>query len=118
LGSFGLRGDDVLRPLPSLSGGQRVRAAFAELAAAEPHLLILDEPTNHLDVYSVDAMVEALRAFEGAVVLVTHDRHVMGAVAEELVVVSKKTKSVRKHEGTVDEYLARFDASPDAGRAP
>jgi len=118
LGSFGLRGDDVLRPLPSLSGGQRVRVAFAELAAAEPHLLILDEPTNHLDVYSVDAMVEALRAFEGAVVLVTHDRHVMGAVAEELVVVSKKTKSVRKHEGTVDEYLARFDASPDAGRAP
>ena len=97
------------RPLPNLSGGQRVRAAFAELAAAEPHLLILDEPTNHLDVYSVDAMVEALRAFEGAVVIVTHDRHVMGAVAEELVVVSKKTKSVRKHEGTVEEYLARFD---------
>lgn len=109
LGSFGLRGDDVRRPLPNLSGGQRVRAAFAELAAAEPHLLILDEPTNHLDVYSVDAMVEALRAFEGAVVIVTHDRHVMGAVAEELVVVSKKTKSVRKHEGTVEEYLARFD---------
>ena len=75
LGSFGLRGDDVLRPLPNLSGGQRVRTADAEVGPAEPHLLILDEPTNHLDVHSVDAMVEALRAFEGAVVIVTHDRH-------------------------------------------
>ena len=56
-----------------------------------------------------DVVPRIAALLEGAVVLVTHDRHVMGAVAEELVVVSKKTKSVRKHEGTVEEYLARFD---------
>mmetsp|Transcript_27725 Transcript_27725/g.90721 ORF Transcript_27725/g.90721 Transcript_27725/m.90721 type:complete len:101 (-) Transcript_27725:677-979(-) len=92
------------RPLTTLSGGQRARVAFARLAASEPHLLIADEPTNHLDMASIDALTEALRAFAGGVVLVSHNRTLLRAVAEEVWVVRKK--AVTAFHGSVDEYYA------------
>jgi len=104
LGAFGVKGDMATRPLTTLSGGQRARVAFARLAASEPHLLIADEPTNHLDMASIDALTEALRAFAGGVVLVSHNRTLLRAVAEEVWVVRKK--AVTAFHGSVDEYYA------------
>lgn len=109
LGAFGLRGNAVLQPLPSLSGGQRVRVAFAALAASEPHVLVLDEPTNHLDIYSIDALTEALKKFKGGVVLITHNQSVLAEVAEEIYVVVKSKKMLKKHPGTVEQYLKNFE---------
>merc|ERR1712242_590359 len=77
LGSFGVRGSMATRALSSLSGGQRVRVAFAKICAEKPQMLVLDEPTNHLDIYSIDALIDALRSFQGAVILVTHNRSML-----------------------------------------
>merc|ERR1712060_284886 len=84
LGAFGVKDRMVHQPLHELSGGQHVRVVFAKICADRPHLLILDEPTNHLDIYSADALTEALQAFKGAVILVTHNRSVLNEVAKEL----------------------------------
>jgi len=109
LGAFGLRGNAVLQPLPTLSGGQRVRLAFAALAATAPHILVLDEPTNHLDIYSIDALVEGLRAFEGGVILISHDQRVIREVVEEVYEVLQKKRIVRRFDGEVGEYLRKFE---------
>jgi ATPase subunit of ABC transporter with duplicated ATPase domains len=87
LGSFGVKGHLVQQSLNTLSGGQRVRVAFARICGGKPHLLILDEPTNHLDIYSIDALSEALQDFKGAVVLITHNCSMLNACAKELHVV-------------------------------
>lgn len=73
LGSFGLGGQPSLTPLKSLSGGQKARVALALLLATKPHILLLDEPTNHLDLDTVEALVRAIAAYEGAVVVASHD---------------------------------------------
>jgi ATPase subunit of ABC transporter with duplicated ATPase domains len=109
LGAFGLRGNTVLQPLSTLSGGQRVRVAFASLAATAPHLLVLDEPTNHLDIYSIDALVEGLRAFEGGVILISHDQRMIRELVEEVYEVLQKKRIVRRFDGEVDAYLKRFE---------
>ncbi|HET7043797.1 MAG TPA: AAA family ATPase, partial [Gaiellaceae bacterium] len=81
LGRFALRGDTVLRPARSLSPGERTRALVALLAARGVNALVLDEPTNHLDLEAIEQLEAALREFEGAVVLVTHDRRLLSAFA-------------------------------------
>lgn len=73
LGKFGLPGKEHGRRIEQLSGGQKARVVFASLTAYKPHILVLDEPTNHLDMESVQALCQALQAYEGGVVLVTHD---------------------------------------------
>ena len=102
LGRFGFSGQLATQKVGSLSGGERARLALALITRAAPHLLILDEPTNHLDVDSREALVQALNAYTGAVVLVSHDRHMIDLVADRLVLVDGG--AAREYGGTLDDY--------------
>jgi ATP-binding cassette, subfamily F, member 3 len=102
LGSFGLSGEIVLKPLRMLSGGERNRVMLAWLSAMEANVLILDEPTNHLDLWSRHALEEAISGFDGTVILVTHDRYLVNAVADHLLVLRGGNAS--KIVGNYDTY--------------
>ncbi len=102
LGRFGFSGDKVNVPVRQLSGGERARLSLALITREAPHILILDEPTNHLDVEARDALVEALAEFGGAVVVVSHDRHLLGLIADRLLLVDGGT--VTAFDGTLDDY--------------
>ncbi|CAJ0960613.1 unnamed protein product, partial [Mesorhabditis belari] len=102
LGRFGIIGDTALQPVYTLSGGQKSRLAFANIAMAKPNYLIMDEPTNHLDVETVEALGKALNKFNGGVVLVSHDEQLISLVCRELWVV--KDRMVSNLEGGLEEY--------------
>lgn len=102
LGCFGVTGDMALQPLYTLSGGQKSRVALAKVTWIKPHALLLDEPSNHLDIDSVDALADALNTFPGAIVMVSHDQHLIEACMEELWVVADQR--VKPFPGTFDEY--------------
>jgi ATP-binding cassette, subfamily F, member 3 len=102
LGRFGFSGDKANLAVRQLSGGERARLSLALITRDAPHILILDEPTNHLDVDARDALVEALTEFGGAVVVVSHDRHLLGLIADRLVLVDDGT--AKEFEGSLDEY--------------
>merc|ERR1712216_434820 len=94
--AFGVTHELLRRPLSNLSGGQRMRVAFARLCAEEPHLLVLDEPTNHLDIYTIEALCDALRDFQGALIFVTHNRYLIEEVADCMYVVGGQGIKVEK----------------------
>ncbi len=102
LGRFGLGGDSENRPVASFSGGEKSRLALALLAWKNPHLLLLDEPTNHLDLDMRDALTLALEAYTGAVILVSHDRSLVRAVAEQLWLVADG--KVQLFDGDLEDY--------------
>ena len=102
LGTFGFRGDAVLAPVGPLSGGEKTRLALALLVWEKPNLLLLDEPTNHLDVDMREALILALQEFPGAVVVVSHDRHLLHTVVDELYLVAHG--EVRPFDGDLDDY--------------
>jgi ATP-binding cassette subfamily F protein 3 len=102
LGSFDFRGDAALAPVAPMSGGEKARLALALIAYRKPHLLLLDEPTNHLDLDMRDALTLALQSFAGAVVLVSHDRGLMRASADEFLLVADG--GVRPFDGDLDDY--------------
>jgi ATP-binding cassette subfamily F protein 3 len=115
LGSFGFRGDAVDRKVGDLSGGERTRLALARIMVDPVNLLVLDEPTNHLDLPSCDVLEEALTAYPGTVLLVTHDRYLIRSVADALVEV--RDGAVVYHPGVDEEVLAPNAATLAAGRA-
>ena len=102
LGRFGFSGPLAMQKVGSLSGGERARLALALITRNAPHLLILDEPTNHLDVDSREALVQALNSYTGAVVLVSHDRHMIDLVADRLVLVD--AGQAKEYGGTLEDY--------------
>ena len=87
LARFGLTGDTHLQQVNSLSGGEQCRTALARLAAEQANVLVLDEPTNHLDLWARDSLEQSLRAFQGTVIFVSHDRYFVDQVADHLLVV-------------------------------
>ena len=108
LGSFGFSGDAADRMIGELSGGERTRLALAKTMIHPVNLLVLDEPTNHLDLPSCDLLEEALQAYPGTVIIVTHDRHLIRNVAEALVEV--RDGKVTWHDGVAEELLMPGDA--------
>lgn len=102
LGRFGLGGDGENRPVNSFSGGEKSRLALAILAWQKPHLLLLDEPTNHLDLDMRDALTLALESYTGAVVLVSHDRSLVRAVADELWLAADG--KIQPLDGDLEDY--------------
>jgi len=102
LGRFGLAGNAEDRPVASFSGGEKSRLALALLAWQKPHLLLLDEPTNHLDLDMRDALTIALEEYAGAVVIVSHDRSLIRAVADELWLVADGQAAL--FDGDLEDY--------------
>src|SRR5262245_39492720 len=102
LGAFGFRGDRVFEPLAPFSGGERARLVLATLVAARPNLLLLDEPTNHLDLEMRHALGMALQDYAGALVVVSHDRHLIRSIADDLWMV--EGGRVAPFDGDLDDY--------------
>jgi ATP-binding cassette subfamily F protein 3 len=128
LARFGLTGDQAFQTIGQLSGGEKGKAALARLAATGANLLVLDEPTNHLDIWSCEALERSIREFEGTVLVVSHDRYFLNAVAERILYIAGGRAVVI--EGNYDAYKrwaeeqaernpratlpARHDAAPRA----
>jgi len=104
LGKFLFSGDDVFRRIDTLSGGERGRVALAKLSLGGSNLLLLDEPTNHLDIDSQEILQAVLNGFDGTILLVSHDRYLIDALATQIWAVSPGEMSV--FEGTYEEYVA------------
>ncbi len=115
LGRFLFSGDDVLRPLALLSGGERSRVALARLLLRQPNVLLLDEPTNHLDIPARQALEAALLDFPGAVIAVTHDRYLLDQIATRILVLDAGLATV--HEGNYTDLRLRRERDAEEVRA-
>jgi ATP-binding cassette, subfamily F, member 3 len=102
LGGFNFPGDMATGPIRHFSGGEKARLALALIVWQRPNLLLLDEPTNHLDLETREALAVALAQFEGTLLLVSHDRHLLRATTEELLIVRDGT--LRPFDGDLDDY--------------
>jgi ATP-binding cassette subfamily F protein 3 len=108
LGCFLFSGDDVFKPLGVLSGGERNRYALARILVSPSNFLLLDEPTNHLDMRAKDVLLDALAAFSGTVIFVSHDRYFIDRLATRVLEV--ENGSVISYEGNYEDYLHRKEA--------
>jgi ATP-binding cassette subfamily F protein 3 len=102
LGSFNFPGDMATDPVGNFSGGEKARLSLALIVWQRPNLLLLDEPTNHLDLDTREALTVALAQFEGTLVLVSHDRHLLRARTEKLLIVANG--ALREFDGDLDDY--------------
>jgi len=112
LGGFAFHGDMATAPVAPLSGGEKARLVLALIVYQKPNLLLLDEPTNHLDLDMRHALSMALQDFEGAMVLVSHDRHLLRTVCDELVLVADA--GATPFDGDLDDYARWLLAARDA----
>jgi ATP-binding cassette subfamily F protein 3 len=103
LGRFGFSGPRATSLVGTLSGGERARLALALVTRDAPHLLVLDEPTNHLDIDAREALVQALNSYTGAVLLISHDRHMVELTADRLVLVDGGT--AKEYTGSIEDYI-------------
>ncbi|MFA7664617.1 MAG: ATP-binding cassette domain-containing protein [Burkholderiaceae bacterium] len=113
LGRFGFSGEDATRPVGPMSGGEKARLALALMLHDEPQLLVLDEPTNHLDAQTRDALADALADFDGALLLVSHDRYLLRATVDTLMVV--RDGGLHEFDGDLDDYAEWLLKSRPAG---
>ncbi len=124
LGGFNFPGEMALNPITHFSGGEKARLALAMIVWQRPNLLLLDEPTNHLDLETREALTVALAQFEGTLVLVSHDRHLLRATTDEFLIVADG--QLQPFDGDMDDYrdwlfktklAAQQQAAADAARA-
>ena len=113
LGRFGFSGQKATTEVGKLSGGERARLALALITRDAPHMLILDEPTNHLDVDAREALIQALNEYSGAVMIVSHDRHMLEMTADRLVLVDAGT--AKDFDGSIEDYIAFVLAKDSSG---
>ncbi|MDB5797038.1 MAG: transporter [Paucimonas sp.] len=119
LGSFNFNGNMASSPIAPFSGGEKARLALALIVWQRPNLLLLDEPTNHLDLETREALTEALAQFEGTLVLVSHDRHLLRATTDEFLIVADGR--LQPFDGDLDDYrdwLFKTRLSPGGATAP
>lgn len=102
LGAFLFYGDDVFKKIKVLSGGEKSRVALAKTILTKANFLMLDEPTNHLDMQSVNTLIHVLRNYEGTLIVVSHDRYFLGAIANKIWYI--EDKKVKEYPGTYEEY--------------
>jgi ATP-binding cassette subfamily F protein 3 len=102
LGAFLFQDDDTSKKVSLLSGGEKSRLLLCKMLIARANLLLLDEPTNHLDIPSSEALEEALRQYEGTLCLITHDRHLINAVANKILVI--RDKALELYPGNFEDY--------------
>lgn len=115
LGKWNFTGERAFENIDAFSGGERARLALALIAWRQPNVLLLDEPTNHLDLDMREALAEALSDFDGAIVLVSHDRHLIGLVCETYWRVAHGR--VEAFDGDLDEYAAWLRSRPALAQA-
>ena len=106
LGQVLFSGDEVKKPVGSLSGGESARLVFCRLSVTRPNVLILDEPTNHLDLEAIEALVEGLKAYDGTLIFVSHDRWFVSQLANRVLEISPR--GIQDFAGTYEEYLERL----------
>jgi len=114
LGNFLFSGDDVLKPVSSLSGGEKARLALAKLMLQRANLLILDEPTNHLDIDSKEVLEAALIDYPGTIVFVSHDRYFINRIADQVVELTKEGTTV--YLGDYDYYVEKKEETAEIKR--
>ena len=102
LGGFGFNGEQALDVIDKFSGGEKARLALALIVYEKPNLLLLDEPTNHLDIEMRQALTMALQGFEGAMILISHDRHLLKSSCDDLYLVD--SGKVERFDGDLDDY--------------
>ena len=115
LGKWNFPGDRAFESIDGFSGGEKARLALAMIAFKQPNVLLLDEPTNHLDLDMREALAEALSDFDGAIVLVSHDRHLIGLVCDTFVRVADG--KVEEFDGDLDQYAAWLRSRPGSESA-
>nr|WP_193763538.1 ABC-F type ribosomal protection protein [Desulfosporosinus orientis] len=109
-----LKGDAVYKQVGLLSGGERVKVSFAKILLQDINLLILDEPTNYLDINSLEVIEEALRGYNRTLLFVSHDRSLIGSVADHIMTI--ENQGIQMFQGSYADYLAQKDRSSDDGR--
>lgn len=107
LARFLFKNDDVFKTLSKLSGGERARVLLSELMLSGSNFLLLDEPTNHLDINSCEALQEALKEYEGTLLIVSHDRYLINSLADKIFYLTPN--GIEKFEGNYDDFLSKFE---------